>query len=109
MKEAEVLEKENAKLKADNKGLRNKINALKLSYDILLEQFKLAQQRQYAPRSEKHDIQPDLFDEAGDYQCVKPDEGDQPINQSMKRLMYPRINALKPNERACQRTCRVKM
>ena len=93
MKEAEVLEKENAKLKADNKGLRNKINALKLSYDILLEQFKLAQQRQYAPRSEKHDIQPDLFDEAGDYQCVKPDEGDQPIDETIDVPAHKRIKA----------------
>lgn len=51
------------KLPNDIQALKRLLISTQKKYDHLLEQFKLAQQRQYAASSEKNILQGDLFDE----------------------------------------------
>ena len=44
---------------------QNEISAYKSKYAVLLEQIRLERQRRFSSSSEKNDLQPDLFDEAG--------------------------------------------
>lgn len=43
----------------------NELSSFKSKYDNLIEQIRLAKAQRFAPKSEKHALQSDIFDEAG--------------------------------------------
>lgn len=54
-----------AQLQQENSALKKQIEELQHKYNSILEQYKLSQQRQFNPSSEKNILQGELFDEVG--------------------------------------------
>ena len=67
MNDIALFQNEILEFQRENLELKSQLQAWKDKYEAVLEQFKLAQQRQFDVSSEKSLLQPDFFDEAGDY------------------------------------------
>jgi len=88
------LQKENLEFKKENLVLKAQLQEWKHKYEAMLEQFKLAQQRQFAASSEKNLVQPDFFDEAGNHEkeieeVSEPQSIDVPAHKRVKPSRKP--------------------
>ena len=119
MNDIAQLQKEVQELKSELTKATEQTTLWKNKYDAMLEQFKLAQQRQFSSSSEKNLLQEDFFDEAGDFELeaqpnheketievpahkrIKPKR--KPLPESLPRVDV--IHDIKDNEKICACGC----